>query len=492
MKNNRLLKSEKISQVGRSMVEILGVLAVMSILTIGSTIAIRLGLITQKANAIIADANLAYISAHINAVCQTQRQSVNFETKSGKNVQTACIDGIYFAFVSNIPQNVCEKIQLLSSSQSFSVYNENDMMALSECKQDNNLAFTFSEKTFCGGTVCGSECCSSNQSCQNDSCITCPTMVPEGACKAEVSGCPTLKRLVGETCADGKICSTSLNCESCPLWTSLTGKGGQAGYGSSGYVGCFCDNANEAWNSSSQECVVCPTANSSGQGTGQLTSTTGCYCNGDTPYYSKENDTCAVCPSSMTFVGRECIFTNDNCNGVKCETGTYCKVSPSGWCQGGGYYNMNSTASCVAIPSYSTYTSKKYGKFALGSTNVNYWNANNICDALNGRLFTEADSGCSGAGAADTGVSRLCSANGWTSSSLNTGSVDENGVVQGCTYSEKLCELYHLGNFKKTAWIGNPWKEDSGCTATRMVFPGGFSLYQTRNKDSYVPFCVLN
>lgn len=194
----------------------------------------------------------------------------------------------------------------------------------------------------------------------------------------------------------------------------------------------------------------------------------------------------------MTLVGRECAFTNDNCNGVKCTEGTYCKVSPNGWCQGGGHYEMNATASCVNLPSYSTYTSKKYGKFALGSTNVNFWNAANICNAIGGRMFTEADAGCAGSGSAETGVSRICSVNGWVPDGANIGSVDENGNIQDCTYSEKLCELYHLGQFNKTSWIDNSWKEGNGCAATRMVFPGGFSLYQTRNKDAYTPFCVLN
>ena len=136
--------------------------------------------------------------------------------------------------------------------------------------------------------------------------------------------------------------------------------------------------------------------------------------------------------------------------------------------------------------------SKKYGKFALGSTNVNFWNAANICNAIGGRMFSEADAGCVGAGSAETGVSRICSVNGWIPDEANPGSVDENGNIQGCTFSEKLCELYHLGKFNKTSWIDNAWKEGSGCVATRMVFPGGFSLYQTRNKDAYAPFCILN
>ena len=56
--NKRIIKT---TEQGRSMVEIIGVLAIIAVLTIGSTIAIQLGFTTQAANNIIADANFAYL-----------------------------------------------------------------------------------------------------------------------------------------------------------------------------------------------------------------------------------------------------------------------------------------------------------------------------------------------------------------------------------------------------------------------------------------------
>ncbi len=489
--DNLMPKAFRFAQSGRSIVEMLGVLAIMGVLGIGSIVLIKNGLIKQAANDIIHDITLGYSNIYTSMACNTNKTPITFESKSQKNIQTACFDDIRFVFVKDIPQDVCYKILEFKGINNLSIYTEADMKILSNCAENNNLAFSFNKELFCSGTTCGGDCCYSGQTCLDEACVSCPTTIPENSCSVEMDGCPTLKKLTGEVCADNKVCSSKSTCTTCPYLTSPSGLGGQIGYRNSEYIGCFCNNANEIWDSSTQSCVSCPTENSSGQGQGQLTATAGCYCNQDTPYYSKDTDTCSVCPNGTNFVGRECIFTNDNCNGVKCAPGTYCNISPDGGCQGGSY-SMKETATCSNIPSYTLYTSPKYGKFALGNTNVTYWNANNICEALNGRMFTESDSGCSGLGAADTGLAQYCSNQGWTSSDPGIGSIDDNGIIQGCGYSEKMCELYHLGNFNKTSWIGNSGKEGIVCQATRMVFPGGYYVYKNRNQASYTPFCVLN
>ena len=136
------------AESGRSMVEMLGTLAIMGVLSITSGMGIKYLLDKNMANRIMKDAHLAYVSTPVSS-CVNKFISVNFDPSSGKQTDYYCDPkNEKYIRVSNISDKVCDHLLKMEQDNEVELYAYDEYTRPLCDKGDNALIFAFSDTGF--------------------------------------------------------------------------------------------------------------------------------------------------------------------------------------------------------------------------------------------------------------------------------------------------------------------------------------------------------
>lgn len=172
------------NESGRSMVEILAVLAIMGVLAVVGIVVYKYAMDKHRANTILQDAHLGFASIRGTRAEQFDWTPVNFEPKSGKPVDVLRdSDRDDYVRVQEIELSVCKQILLMAVPGKLMFYDEQGEDMLTCPDELNTIIFAF-EGTRAPGVNCetGTDCESEGEGayCNTDKgvCRTCP--VEEG------------------------------------------------------------------------------------------------------------------------------------------------------------------------------------------------------------------------------------------------------------------------------------------------------------------------
>ena len=243
---NAYVSAFRFGESGRSMVEILGVLAVIGVLSIGGIMGYKYAIDKSKANQIMNDVELAYVSVS----AQPNRESGLMEyteAMSGFPTFTELIKEDDFqtdiVLVKQVPESVCDKVLDITQNSDWIISgvetDTNCLYPLTECDEMNALVFSlvdvrdFSyacEKECPANMMCGIDdeciCATGYETDETGNCVkkTCdltagPEAQPDRYCCEELGGywnydiepqmcgCPEGYFFNGKACAVDNWCS---------------------------------------------------------------------------------------------------------------------------------------------------------------------------------------------------------------------------------------------------------------------------------------------
>ena len=200
---------QKTAETGRSMVEILGVLAVIGVLSIGGIYGYAYAMKKYTANLLVQEAHLAWANNQGNPeATETNWIPVNFTPKCGYNMFTGKDeDGDTFVLVENIDKEMCQMLMQLGNNDALSFYQqveleETNIALVTECNPEPmDIIFAFE------GIRAPGKDCETNEECADSA---------GGYCHADMGIC--------YDCPDGKepnesrtfcnpICDTEIESE---------------------------------------------------------------------------------------------------------------------------------------------------------------------------------------------------------------------------------------------------------------------------------------
>ena len=385
------------SQNGRSMVEMLGVLAIIGVLSIGGIAGYRMTMNRYQANQIANEINLMRTDAKMKVVQGAEKLMLgepydsghlNFGTNYGvdfdfidiKSEDESVTEAGYYIKISGISAGVCKPLVTLLNGMNETValkvndgeYSADSNVDLCTEESNNALEVDFStEKIISGsGNPEVTDPADEPQECNPE---TCP-----GTCNAEgVCECPEGSHLKGDecvTCSGGKVWDGN-DC-SCPAGAEKSGEDGEE---------CVCSTEKPHWNGT--ECTACPEGSNWNSETGE------CECE-DGKVWKESRKAC------ITVVG-ECESNAD------CGPGEYCYMMSGYDCGDGKEFDSSK------FGGYSNYVSEcrnarkdavmgEKTDFALGWPEgtkkgfkyMNWWSAERFCEALGMSRPTRASIGC--------------------------------------------------------------------------------------------------
>ena len=266
------------SQDGRSMVEMLGVLAIIGVLSIGGIVGYRLAMNHYQASQIAHEMNMMRTDAQIKIAQGTENLTLgapydahkinfnNYETAFGckyvdendliSNETVSCqIANAYFIELPKIPNGVCQPlIRLINGMDNLIAFSVNDSEYEEggTCQEgENDLYAVFSGETVSDLTHCerDDDCkelentpvcdlsrhvcvrcyedsqCEHNQYCENNTCVTCESGVWDGtSCVECIEDGDCLKKGT-----EKPVCNENNKCEPCPANSFWDGEKCQEG-----------------------------------------------------------------------------------------------------------------------------------------------------------------------------------------------------------------------------------------------------------------------
>ena len=190
----------KKSETGRSMVEMLGTLAIIGMLSIGGIVGYSYGIDKYRANQTINDINLRAID--LIAQLQSGRNTPTSDTWTTEKTlypislvfDTDSEDALIK--VSNVPERVCEMIVKGMETQAAITVNSYYIAGQEDggCEETNDLTFYFGDYEACGTDYCSGD----KPTCNLDT-QTCVECLDSGDCPS-----------------DKPVCNASNVCEPCP------------------------------------------------------------------------------------------------------------------------------------------------------------------------------------------------------------------------------------------------------------------------------------
>ena len=167
----------RIAESGRSMVEIIGMLAVAGVLSIGGIMGYKYAIDKSKANRIMKDVELAYVAT--SSANQKDGGLTEYtDALSGYPTFTErLIDEDFqtdIVLVKNVPESVCDKILEMTESSDWVVSavesDTNYLYPLSDCENNNAMVFS-TEDVRDFAYACEKECPENMMCGVNDDCI---------------------------------------------------------------------------------------------------------------------------------------------------------------------------------------------------------------------------------------------------------------------------------------------------------------------------------
>lgn len=207
------MKQDKMLQAGRSMVEMLGVLAIVGVLSIGGIMGYSYAMDKHRANQTIQDINLIRIVL-LDQVYKNQALNLNEaeeKTSSGYAFfEPELFDDSIALTVGDVPQKVCEVLVESFFNQTLQIdINQATAENKTDCASgDNEITFYFPINTT-GTAERGQNGCSLSTPIYNeetDSCETCPDSAP--IYSSEMEKCVSC--LNDGDCASGEKCDMNL------------------------------------------------------------------------------------------------------------------------------------------------------------------------------------------------------------------------------------------------------------------------------------------
>ena len=170
-------------ETGRSMVEMLGTLAIIGVLSVGGVMGYSYGMDKYRANETINDVNMRGIDL-VRQVAMGQTLSLSewpTVAKAGYIISEANLsdNGEAYFSISGIPQRVCEMVYEGIQHNQTTVVKINEAINgdSSDCKnEDNTLGFFFITNASAGGTkpedLCKNKTCPEGYSCTHGICMS--------------------------------------------------------------------------------------------------------------------------------------------------------------------------------------------------------------------------------------------------------------------------------------------------------------------------------
>ncbi len=387
------------AQDGRSMVEMLGVLAVIGVISIGGIAGYRMAMNRYQANQIANEINLMRTDAKMKVAQGAanlmlgspydDEKHLNFGSNYGVEFDFAVFseagepeesgESGYFIKVSGISAGVCKPLVTLLEGMDDAiavVVNEQENNADSSadlCTEESNnaLEVDFSTKGLGGGSG-NPEVTDPDQGDEPQECNpeTCP-----GECNEEgVCECPEGKHLKGDecvSCSGGKVWDEGSNDCVCPAGAEKSGEDGEE---------CACSTAKPHWNGT--ECTACP------EGSNWNSETSECECE-DGKVWKESRKKC------ITVVG-ECESNAD------CGPGEYCYLYGGYVCSREFHPSKFGIEDSYEGKCRNARKDSKKGEksgFIIDkpgehSGHMNWWSAGRFCEALGRKQATRASIGC--------------------------------------------------------------------------------------------------
>ncbi len=220
------------SESGKSMVEMLGVLALMGLLAVLGAKGYSMAMERATANRIVEEINRRSIVYSQQLLMTTSNTALNHselatEIEGGYPVSGNRFGDDYFQIVvQKLPQNICTRIGKLGYARAIQVLANGTALTTADqsaCQATGNvLIFTFTkDMTPCDECLNNTKSCetdsqcATNQTCQNGMCLCSPYYACNGTC------CPA-----GQFCVNGQ-CSANDSCQStddCDQGLCISGK----------------------------------------------------------------------------------------------------------------------------------------------------------------------------------------------------------------------------------------------------------------------------
>ena len=211
------------NETGRSMVEMLGVLAVMGILAALGAKGYDMAMERAAANRIVEEVNRRSVIYSQQLLVGTSSTSLNHselesEIEGGFVLSANRLGNDYFQItVQKTPGNICERIGKMGYARSIQLSSNGTSLTTEDqsgCQEINNtITFTFSrDLRSCEGCLSDSKTCESNaqcdtnQVCQNGLCACSPYYECNGTC------CPSGQFCVNGSCAETEVCQSTDDC----------------------------------------------------------------------------------------------------------------------------------------------------------------------------------------------------------------------------------------------------------------------------------------
>ena len=193
-KNIKMNKQSTTTESGRSMVEMLGVLAIIGVLSIGGIAGYTYAMNKSKANDILDGVSKRALVVSQQMILGNTASLVEYNNKKigdyGVTLDTTQGDGFFGIKVSGVEQTVCEGLQDQWLSNASDIYLGDDYLDEATCAEENNdITYVFNE-ALNGSAVAGGG--------DDDSCTLTASDCPNGI-DTEHCVCQSTE---GQTCTD--------------------------------------------------------------------------------------------------------------------------------------------------------------------------------------------------------------------------------------------------------------------------------------------------
>ena len=332
------------NQSGRSMIEMLGVLAIIGVLSLGGVAVFNAAMNRQTANNLTYDVML--MAESTVSLGPQEQMSFDASTKYDQ-MSSVLVGGVANVIVNDVDKEICDILISKGGNGVFVLENQADGTPLADCDDEGtDIVFAFRDGYLPDAGVCNPTC-DPGHICSNRQC--CPTRIPEYACSIEpteacASVTPPSKRdgaPCGESgdgfCQNGDCvewdCSgnwTGRNCDICDVNNLNCG---DAKYVDSEHCLCVCENEGYTGYYCSYSC---PTATGSVFGLSK-SACEACTANDGVQRFWK-NGNCYGCgyPSGLSYTSEvEAAECENICAGSgynRIAEGTYCHIPTNTTC----------------------------------------------------------------------------------------------------------------------------------------------------------------
>ncbi len=218
------------TQTGRSMVEMLGVLAIVGVLSIAGLMGYRYAMNKHKANLILNDVSLAWADIYTEQERSPEESRISFLATSPFEITVQRLEveetgiGYDFVYVAQVPTDICHML-LNAKNGGLKIYKKDDLsQELTSCNTTSDLAFTFDVPTSSikphpqpePSDPCDDISCLNGGECFNGFC-DCPNDYTGDFCEEHVKACQDTSTFwncpldyscgaTEECCSDGHCC----------------------------------------------------------------------------------------------------------------------------------------------------------------------------------------------------------------------------------------------------------------------------------------------